>query len=365
MKTITEIIGGAQSLLDVDFDLQKCFEEYLTDSYKSFLHILRVAETYMQKTVCVRSRMGRPSYPYEPYIRGELAKRHFHIDKTKDLIERLKNDPNLRLLCGFRKVPHKSSFSRALAVLSELPIFDNALDALVKDAHKDIVVYHTCRDSTAIPAREKPEPKIREKSEKPSKKRGRPPKNAKKQEKKPTVLEKQLNQTPQKSLAEIDKNCAWGCKKNSEGNVHFWKGYKLHLDVSDIGFPLTACVTGANVHDSRLAIPMEQLTEQKVTFLYSLMDAGYDASIIDAFIRSRERVPIIDPNKRKNNDRPPLDPAKKERFKIRSTVERSNSDLKDNIPKAIYVKGFSKVSFVLMSAVLCLAAVKYLQHFIL
>jgi hypothetical protein len=39
--------------------------------------------------------------------------------------------------------------------------------------------------------------------------------------------------------------------------VSFWKGYKLHLDISDTGFPLTAVVTGANVHDSQPAIPKE------------------------------------------------------------------------------------------------------------
>ncbi len=38
MKTITETIGGAQSLLDMNYDLQGCFEEYLTDEYKTFLH---------------------------------------------------------------------------------------------------------------------------------------------------------------------------------------------------------------------------------------------------------------------------------------------------------------------------------------
>jgi hypothetical protein len=27
MKTVTEIIGGAQALLDFDYDLQDCFEE--------------------------------------------------------------------------------------------------------------------------------------------------------------------------------------------------------------------------------------------------------------------------------------------------------------------------------------------------
>jgi hypothetical protein len=32
-------------------------------------------------------------------------------------------------------------------------------------------------------------------------------------------------------------------------------GYKSRLDVSDTGFSLMALVTGANVHDSQLAIP--------------------------------------------------------------------------------------------------------------
>jgi hypothetical protein len=73
----------------------------------------------------------------------------------------------------------------------------------------------------------------------------------------------------------------------------------------------------------------------------------------------------MDPNKRKNNDRPPLEPVKQERYKIRTTVERANSHLKDSlIPHALYVKGYKKVSFVLMTAVICLAALKYLQLFI-
>jgi hypothetical protein len=124
-------------------------------------------------------------------------------------------------------------------------------------------------------------------------------------------------------------------------------------------------VTGANVHDSQLAISMEQLTEKKVPFCYSLMDSAYDAKGIDEFIRSRGRIPIIDVNKRKDHTRPPLDPAKQERYKIRTTAERANSHLKDSlISRAIYVKGYKKVSFVLMTSVICLAALRYLQLFI-
>jgi hypothetical protein len=107
---------------------------------------------------------------------------------------------------------------------------------------------------------------------------------------------------------------------------------------------------------------MEKITEKKAAFCYSLMDPACDAQAIADFIYSRERVPIIDVNKRKNENRPPLDPAKKERYKIRATVERANSHLKDALmPKAIFVKGYNKVAFVLFSAVLCLAALKHIQ----
>ena len=108
------------------------------------------------------------------------------------------------------------------------------------------------------------------------------------------------------------------------------------------------------------------MTEPQVTVLYSLMDAGYDASVIDSFMRDRGPVPISDPNKRNDGSRAPLDPAKKERYKIRTMVEQTNADLQDNfLPRVLYVKGYAKVSFVLMSAVICLAAVKYLQYFLL
>jgi hypothetical protein len=72
----------------------------------------------------------------------------------------------------------------------------------------------------------------------------------------------------------LNKDCAWGCKKNSQGNISYWKGYKLLLDVSDIGFPLTAWVSGANVHDSQLAISFEKLNGEKAKYFYSVMDSA-------------------------------------------------------------------------------------------
>ena len=361
MKTITEIIGGAQVLLDISYDLQDCFEENLNEQQKTFLHILRCIEEHLPALIRPYAGTGRIPYQYHPFIRSQLAECFFQIDTTSKLIERLRADPNLRLLCGFKKVPGKASFSRVFNYLSESGLLDKTHESFAAEAHKEKVVYHISRDSSAINAREKVDKKKVKKDKKPHKKRGRPRKGEEKQQKQPTEMEKQITRSALDSLEKLNKKCTFSCKKNSQGNISYWKGYKLHLDVSDTGFPITAYVTGANVHDSMLAIPMEKITEQRITFCYSLMDPAYDSKTITDYILSRERMPIIDRNKRRKKNCPLLDPAKKERYKIRTTVERAYSHLKDNlIPKTIYVKGHAKVSFVLLSAVLCLAALKYL-----
>ncbi|MDR2053219.1 MAG: transposase, partial [Treponema sp.] len=269
MKTISQIIAGAQALLNIPFNLIGCFEEYLSDEYKTFLQMQRVIEEQMPPLIRPYAGTGRIPYQYTPFIRSFLARGYFGIEKISQLIQRLRGEPNLRLLCGCTEVPGKATFSRALAFLSEQGILEQTLEGIVRMAHKDLVVYHVNRDSTAIPAREKAANKVEETASKPGKKRGRPGKDSPKAPPRaPTVIEKQATQDGKTSLAGIGRECAWGCKKNSEGNVSFWKGYKLHLDVSDTGFPLTAVVTGANVHDSQRAIPMEQLTEMKVPFCY-------------------------------------------------------------------------------------------------
>jgi hypothetical protein len=363
MKSISEIIGGAQGLLDISFELQSCFEETLNKQQKTFLQVLRIIEKNMPMLYRPYKVTGRKPYQYLPFLRGQLAKNFFQIPTTTMLIERLKADPNLRLLCGFNKVPGQASFSRTYDYFAQANIMPEIHNELTRATFKDKVVYHICRDSTAISAREKAEKKKKDKTpvNKP-KKRGRPHGTAEKRKKQPTEMEMQISEDSSVSMERFNKNCVYGCKQNKNGNKTFWKGYKLHLDISDWGFPVTACITGANVQDRLLAIPMEKITEQKITFCYSLMDCGYDSMLLRSFIENRERVPIIDYQTRNNGSRPVLDPAKKERYKIRTTVERANSHLKDNlIPKAIYVKGHTKVSFVLFSAVICLAALKCLQ----
>ena len=206
MKTITEILGGSQVLLDISFDLQKCFEEQLTNEQKTFLHLLRVAQEYLPVYIRPQAKTGRPPYPYHPFIRCLLGKSFFVIDKTRSFVERLKNDPNLRLLCGFNMVPDESTFSCVFSYLAGEGIWSGALDALVQKAHDGKVVYHVSRDSTMIAAREKAAPKADKKAEKPKKKRGRPSKNAVKPPKELKELEKQALEEACVSLERVNKN---------------------------------------------------------------------------------------------------------------------------------------------------------------
>ncbi|MGB7986006.1 MAG: transposase [Terracidiphilus sp.] len=368
MKSITEILGGAQILLGLDYDLQDSFEEYLSTDHRAFLAMLRVVEEHLPPLERPRSGMGRPAYENLPFFRAFLGMSFFRIMTAGALRNRLLTDPNLRQICDFSEVPSSATFSRRFAEFAAVPLATRALNGMVTQYHEGRIVGHISRDSTAIPAREKPVNKKRDVAipTGPKRKRGRPRKGEVRPPKQPGRLERQLRMKPGKALKELGTDCAWGCKKNSQGNVSFWKGYKLHLDVTDLGIPVTAVVTGANVHDSQVAIPMEKLTERKITFLYSAMDSAYDAAPVATYITGKGRVPLIDPNRRRGSERIPFAPAQKERFKVRTTVERANAHLKDwLVPAKIFVCGVKKVSFQLLCGVLCLAALKIIQYFIL
>ena len=75
---------------------------------------------------------------------------------------------------------------------------------------------------------------------------------------------------------------------------------------------------------------------------------------IRAFSEKLGHVPVIDPNPRRG-DKVELAPARKIRYRERSTVERGNSDLKDNYgARHVRVKGHWKVLCHLMFGVIAI-----------
>ena len=129
----------------------------------------------------------------------------------------------------------------------------------------------------------------------------------------------------------------------------------------DGDIPVSSILTSAAIHDSQVAIPLAQMTAQRVTSLYDLMDSAYDAPAIHQFSRSLGHVPIIDPNPRRG-EKIPLAPAQAQRFKQRSASERVNSLLKERYGgRFVRVRGAKKVMAHLMFGLIALTAMQLYQ----
>jgi hypothetical protein len=287
-----------------------------------------------------------------------IAKAIWNLPTTLALIEYLKASRNLRMLCGWERVseiPSESTFCRAFEEFSKGQLPNVIHEAMVCTYLKDKLIGHISRDATAIEGREKPVKKP-EVEPQPRKKRGRPKKGEEQKEPQFTRLDLQVGRSLQENIQELPKQCDVGCKRNSKGHQESWRGYKLHLDVADGDIPVSALITSASVHDSQVAVPLIQMSSDRVTYLYDLADSAYDAPHIKGYSRLLGHVPIIDPNMR-SNDAIPLDPAQTVRFRERSSAERVNSNLKDNYGgRFVRVRGAAKVMAHLMFGIVALTA---------
>ena len=321
---------------------------------------------------CSRGWMGRPSKDRLTIARAFVAKAVYNFENTRDLLDRLASDAQLRTICGWphaHQIPHESTFSRAFAEFAEMQLPQFVHEVLIRETQKDRITGHIARDSTAIAVREEaqtarqrpapPKSKARSRS-KPGK-----PRKPRKAGDPPTRLERQRTMKLDQMLAELPCHCSIAAKKASDGHNQYWCGYKLHLDVADGQIPISAVLTAAHVHDSQVAIPLSTMTAQRVSALYELMDAAYDAQEIIDHVRSQGRIPIIDP---KNCGRPSknvivrnyprqLSWAEEQRYRERTMVERINGRLKDEFGgRFVRVRGAAKVMAHLMFGVLALTA---------
>jgi hypothetical protein len=328
-----------------------------------------------------RAPTGRPAKDRAALVTAFIAKAVLNLNTTRDLIGRLKAEPGLRQLCGWRmeaSIPHESKFSRAFAEFAGMKLPEHLHAAVIEATQKDRLIGHIARDSTAIEARErfaesKPKAKKKKKPGRPKKPKGSHARA--KASERGTRIQRQRGQKLETMLRDLPKNCDIGAKKNSKGHEHYWRGYKLHLDVADGQIPISAVLTSASVHDSQVAIPLMTMTGERVTHLYELMDSAYDADAILMHSREKGHVPIVDPHGRRGTKKasqllkafptqatPQLSPAEKQRYKERTMVERVNARLKDEFGGSrIRVRGAAKVMAHLMFGVLALTVDQWLR----
>lgn len=320
---------------------------------------------------------GRPQSNRAAIARAFIAKAVYNLPTTETLLEYIKTSQSLRRICGWEKlndIPNSSTFSRAFAEFSESELAQKIHADVINSLLGDQLIGHVSRDSTAINAREKPEKWPEPVKEK--KKRGRP-KKGEERPKELTRLEKQsAGMTLEAMLDDLPSSCNVGTKRNSKGYKTSWTGYKLHIDAGDGNIPISCVLTSASLHDSQAAIPLAQMTAQRVTNCYDLMDAAYDAPLIKQHSESLGHVPLIDENPRskarkseikdeqKSNRAAGLTLPESLRYNERSTVERVNGRLKDEFGgRSVRVRGHAKVMSHLMFGILALT-IDQLMRFI-
>ena len=206
--------------------------------------------------------VGRQGYPLRALWRTYVASFVLNLPHTNALIRRLKEDQDLRELCGFRRLPHRTTFNRFIQRLSHHvdlveAVFTNLTDQL-KEMLPDLGT-HVAVDSTTVRTHSNPHRK-----------------------------------------RVSDPGASWTAKTsaNAQKNKREWRfGYKLHMAADgDYGVPLANIVTTAKESDT-LTMPslIEHAESQHSWFRPSavIADRGYDSSANHNYLYARGMLPII------------------------------------------------------------------------
>jgi hypothetical protein len=338
----------------------------LSEKYRQVITVLSLLgmEGHLDTS---RGGRGRPPHDRLVLARAFVAKAIFNLPTTDVLIQLLGSDATLRRICGWEgasQVPDKSVFSRAFSEFAHSELPQRVHQALIQRTQAERLIGHISRDATAIAARErvvKSAAPVQASAAapaqpKPRRKRGEP-----KRPEEMTRIERQQTMTLEQMLADLPRQCAVGCKTNSHGRKETWRGYKLHLDVADGQIPISALLTAASLHDSQAAIPLSQMTVQRVTNLYDLMDSAYDCQALRKQSQSFGHVAIIERLER-GKGLVPMAPHEAARYRERTTVERVNSRLKDEFGgRYVRVRGHAKVMAHVMFGLLALTVDQILR----
>ena len=302
---------------------------------------------------------GAKPHPRVWLAHAFIAKSVYQFPTTATLITALRSRPVLRRLCGWdsaHEVPSEPTFSRAFAAFAEGELPQCIHAELIRRHAGPKLVGHLSRDATAIEVRERQTVFASAPPPPPRRPPGRPKKGEVRAAPPPKRLDLQPTRSLEENLRELPCHCDIGVKRDAKGLHNSWRGYKLHLDCIDGDVPISAVLTAASLHDSQAAIPLAQMSMQRVTSLYDLMDGAYDAPQIAGFSRQLGHVPIIMPNRRGGPVRE-LEPAQRKRLHERSSCERVAALLKERYGgRWVRVRGAAKVMCHLMFGLIALSA---------
>lgn len=324
---------------------------------------------------CTRFNWGRPAKHKRFIARALVAKIILNIPYTKQLVQILESDAQLRVICGWEeisKIPSASSFSRAFKEFAKAALPDKVHQVLISEMYEGKIIGHLVRDSAPIVAREQP---LKKKGSAKERKKEMNERYLREKNGEMSRRQRQLkDQSLDEMIQDLPKNCDIGMKRNSQGYIVTWKGYKLHAAVDDHCIPISVILTAASLNDCEAAIPLAEKSHGLVRNLYDLMDSAYDVREVKEHSFSLGHIPIIDKHARSKAQKRDKNSEQKRRrilnaytaedrrYKERFSKERFNGLFKDFYGgRNIYYKGAEKVFCHIMFGVLALTASTFLR----
>ena len=127
----------------------------LSSKEEKLIKILDFAQ--IENFVCT-AQITNPPKDREETARAFVAKQVYNFQTTRDLIERLKIDRTLRVICGWRhfnEIPSESKFSRVFKEFSQQSIATKAHDVFIEKYLSETLFFYHSIDATAVELREK------------------------------------------------------------------------------------------------------------------------------------------------------------------------------------------------------------------
>lgn len=342
-----------QSLLFSSESLKSCLFRQPSARELEFLHFFSAVQSLLSQDERRKlgrcHRRGRDGYALSSILGIMLLKLLYQQRTMKQTLQLVHENGNLKDMLAITGVPSEATVSRLSkeveSIVKPSDLHERVIQAYTKSLDR-LAVGHLSIDSTTIEAREKPV-KTRAPKAKTLKRRGPKTKGSLEEQQ---YCERQAQQERERiaylhesfetSLSKLEMRCSLTAKQNSKGKRQWFIGYKAHLATDDHGVPMSFAVTGASVHDSKVAVPLMKKTRETTDFLYVLLDKGYISPLINDYVDMIGRKAIIDRRAYKGVVADPLDPASQRRYAARTTVERTNSELKDGfLPDTIYKRG--------------------------
>ena len=276
-------------------------------------------------------------------------------------IKMVNENPNLRYAMDIDdrvNISESSVCRKSHTLIKRLDLDRSIQDYYLKTCNSDLICCGSI-DSTIYKAREKAvgqlnykefkEKQAKEQEAKANKTKGHrgryavgSPEEAEcKKRKKDALKQEQLERERLKSCTyeelaeELQRGCGWTAKKNSQGKFEWSRGYKCHFLADDNGCIAAYEITGANVADSAVSIALKK--KCPIDYLYTVEDKGYDSPKLRNYADDTGHVAIID--RRNDTNCSKMPPFHREVYKKRTTVERSNGELKECfLPKDLHYR---------------------------